>query len=112
MAEGFEKTIEYLRVSDGNHPCANWLDQRDKTARARIQAAIDKVSRGLRKLVKPLGDGVFEIKIDFARGYRIYFGEDGPKIIVLIFGGDKTSQTEDIKTAKALWRDYEKNKKL
>jgi len=53
-----------------------------------------------------LGDGVWELKIDFGPGYRVYYGEDGPIIVVLLCGGDKGSQDRDIAKAKDYWRDY------
>jgi putative addiction module killer protein len=55
---------------------------------------------------RALGSGVSELKIDFGPGYRVYFGEDGPKIVVLLLGGDKSSQERDIEKAKAFWEDY------
>jgi len=107
-----ERKAEYLQAADGTYPCADWLDDLDKSTRARIKANIDKVCRGLRKPVKALDDGVFEIKIDHGPGYRIYFGEEGAKFIILLLGGDKKTQVEDIRKAKELWRSYETNKKL
>jgi putative addiction module killer protein len=53
-----------------------------------------------------VGEGVFELKIDFAAGYRVYFGQDGKIIVVLLCGGDKSSQDADIKRAKQYWKDY------
>lgn len=55
---------------------------------------------------RSVGDGVKEIKIAFGPGYRVYFGEDGDTLVVLLFGGDKGSQDADIKTAKKYWADY------
>jgi putative addiction module killer protein len=55
---------------------------------------------------RALGTGVSELKIDFGPGYRVYYGEDGPTIVVLLLGGDKSSQERDIEKAKAFWEDY------
>jgi len=54
---------------------------------------------------KPLGDGICELKFDFGPGYRIYFAEDGDVIVILLCGGDKNSQVQDIKTAKMYWQE-------
>ena len=56
--------------------------------------------------IRSLGDGVSELKVDFGPGYRVYFGEDGPRVVVLLIGGDKGSQQRDIAKAKDYWRDY------
>ena len=75
---------------------------------ARVSAFIDRVAAGGgKKNVKPLGDGVYEIKIDVGPGYRVYFGEDERAIILLLVGGDKRTQSKDIDTAKHYWRQYE-----
>ena len=55
---------------------------------------------------EPVGAGVMELKIDVGPGYRVYFGQVGNKLVVLLNGGDKSSQSKDIKTAHAYWADY------
>jgi putative addiction module killer protein len=55
-------------------------------------------------IVKPLGDGVSELKIDYGPGYRLYYAMSGKTVVLLLIGGDKTTQTQDIKTAKAYWK--------
>lgn len=106
------KKVEYLTLEDGSQPILDWLDKLDKNMNARVGASVEKLRVGLTKNVKPLKDGVFEIKMDFGSGYRVYFGEVGKTLILLIFGGDKGSQDKDILRAKDLWKKYEKNKKL
>jgi putative addiction module killer protein len=61
---------------------------------------------------KSVGSGVFEYKIDFGPGYRIYFGRDGDTLIILLGGGTKKRQNNDIQTAQARWTDYKRRKKL
>lgn len=75
--------------------------------RAVIDAYIDRVAiGGGRKNIRALKDGLFEIKVDKGPGWRVYFGEDGKSIILLLLGGNKTDQNRDIKKAKEYWRMY------
>ena len=85
---------------------ATWLDGlRDLRARARIQARIERVATGNPGDVKPAGEGVSELRIDYGPGYRVYFKRRGRKLIILLAGGDKSSQAKDIKAALRLARD-------
>lgn len=84
---------------------AAWLrDLRDRRARARIQVRIDRLSLGNPGDAKPVGEGVSELRIDYGPGYRVYFVRRGQTLIVLLAGGDKSTQAQDIKTALALAR--------
>ena len=84
---------------------AQWLDRlRDIQARARIQARLDRMAGGNPGDVKPVGEGVSELRIDFGPGYRVYFKARGRELIVLLAGGDKSTQANDIKTALRLAR--------
>ncbi len=85
---------------------SDWLESlRDKVARARIQSRILRLRTGNPGDVKPVGEGVSELRIDHGPGYRVYFVCQGSKLIVLLAGGDKTSQTKDIRTALKLARE-------
>jgi putative addiction module killer protein len=84
-----------------------WLRKlRDAKARARIQARILRLSMGNASDVKPVGGGISEMRIDYGPGYRVYFLRRGEELIVLLCGGDKTTQDEDIKDAKAIARQW------
>jgi putative addiction module killer protein len=82
---------------------ARWLaGVRDRRAVARINARIRRLSLGNPGDVKPVGEGVSELRIDYGPGYRVYFVQRGPELIVLLAGGDKRSQDRDIALAIAL----------
>jgi len=84
---------------------AQWLDGlRDIKARARIQARVERLATGNAGDVKPVGEGVSELRIDYGPGYRIYFTKRGRELVILLAGGDKSTQTGDIKTALRLAR--------
>ncbi|TKB95196.1 MAG: type II toxin-antitoxin system RelE/ParE family toxin [Nitrospira sp.] len=79
---------------------AHWLDRlRDIRARARIQVRIERLETGNAGDVRPVGEGVSEMRIDYDPGYRVYFTKRGREMVVLLAGGDKRTQTTDIKTA-------------
>ena len=82
---------------------ANWIDSlRDQRAVAAILRRIARMERGLFGDVEPVGEGVSELRIDQGPGYRVYFIKTGKTVVVLLCGGDKSTQKKDIKAAKAL----------
>lgn len=82
-----------------------WLDGlRDIHGRARVQARIERLAAGNAGDVKPVGEGVSELRIDYGPGYRVYFTKRGHEVIILLAGGDKSTQAGDIKTALRLAR--------
>ena len=84
---------------------AQWLDSlRDIHARARVLARVERLAAGNPGDVKPVGEGVSELRIDYGPGYRVYFTMRGRTLIILLAGGDKRTQTTDIKTALRLAR--------
>ena len=93
---------------DGRIPFRQWLGELDTAVRARIQARILRFETGNLGDHKEVGDGVWEARMDFGPGYRLYFGRKGREIVVLLAGGDKGTQKRDIKRAKALWSKHEK----
>lgn len=84
---------------------AKWLDNlRDIQAKARVLVRIERLASGNAGDVKPVGEGVSEMRIDYGPGYRVYFTKRGSELIILLAGGDKSSQSGDIKTALRLAR--------
>ncbi len=105
--EATPKELLIYETADGRSPFEEWLScLRDVTGRALIRKRINRVRLGNLGKNRSLGDGVWELKIDFGPGYRVYYGEDGPRIVVLLCGGDKGSQERDIAKAKDYWRNY------
>ncbi len=87
---------------------AHWLDGlRDLTARARVQVRIERLSSGNPGDVAPISEGVSEMRIDVGPGYRVYYKRRGTALIILLAGGDKSTQARDIKTALELARNLE-----
>ena len=82
------------------------LNLRDRRARLRVQARIDRLSEGNPGDVKPVGSGICELRIDCGPGYRVYFMRNGALIIVLLVGGDKSTQDADIKRAILIAKDW------
>ena len=84
---------------------AKWLDNlRDIKAKARVLVRIERLATGNVGDVKPVGEGISEMRIDYGPGYRVYFTKRGSEVIILLAGGDKSSQSGDIKTALRLAR--------
>jgi putative addiction module killer protein len=84
---------------------AKWLDDlRDLQARARVQARIERLAAGNPGDVEPVGEGVSELRINYGPGYRVYFKKRGRALIILLAGGDKTTQAKDIRAALRLAR--------
>lgn len=82
-----------------------WLDGlRDIRARARVQVRIERLAAGNPGDVEPVGEGVSEMRIDYGPGYRVYFKRQGREVVILLAGGDKRTQSADIKTALRLAR--------
>ena len=96
-----------LEFTDGTKPFRKWFFKlRDTEGRAHIRKRIRQAEEGNFGDYRYVGDGVFEFKISKGPGYRIYFGIDRDTLIIIISGGDKSSQTRDIEKAKGLWRVY------
>jgi putative addiction module killer protein len=100
---------EYLDRS-GRSPFAAWSDRLNREAAAKVAAALARMQQGNFSNAKGVGAGTYEYRIDFGPGYRIYFGKEGDRLVILVGGGTKNRQQEDIKTALARWQDYKQRK--
>lgn len=101
------KRVIFYQDARGREPLNDWLNGlRDPMTRKRIIDRIFRLENGNYGDSKSLKDGVFELRLSFGPGYRLYFGEDGDTLVVMLCGGDKRSQTQDIATAKAYWKEY------
>lgn len=105
--EALERKIEYYVSDRGEQPFRDWLlALQDKEGRRKIWVQIDRLSLGNLGKCKSVGDGVMEAKIDFGPGYRVYFGLVGKTLIILLCGGDKSTQRQNIRTARTYWADF------
>ena len=100
---------QYVRV-DGKSPFDAWLEGLDDPAAARVVTAVTRIEQGNFSSVKGVGGGVFESRIDFGPGLRIYFGKDGATLVILLGGGTKKRQARDILDAQRCWQDYKQRK--
>jgi putative addiction module killer protein len=103
--------MELLRYQreDGGEPFTEWLNAlRDKAAEASIRVRLRRVEAGNFGDCEPVGDGVTELRVHVGAGYRVYFGRHGKAFVILLCGGDKSSQAADIKRAKELWTEWKR----
>jgi putative addiction module killer protein len=109
--QSFPYELEYFVSESGRIPFKQWLDDlRDVSARAKIRVRLDRVRLGNIGDSRSVGDGVSELRVDHGPGYRIYFGQEGKRIILLLLGGDKTTQERDIVQAKKFLTDYKRRR--
>ncbi len=102
--------LEYLDLN-GRSPFAAWFDGLHAQAAAKVAVAITRIEQGNFSKVKSVGGGVMEYKIDFGPGYRVYFGQDGTRLVIVLGGGTKHRQQDDIRLAQARWADYKQRKR-
>ena len=101
---------EYLD-SRGGSPYAKWFDGLNAQAAAKVIVAVTRMAHGNLSSIKGVGAGVHECRIEFGPGYRVYFGRDGDRLVILLGGGTKKRQQNDVQKAQALWRDYKVRKR-
>lgn len=101
--------VQRYAREDGAVPLSEWLAQlRDARARAKLEIRFRRVSLGLFGDIKPVGEGVVELREDIGAGYRVYVGRHGTALVILLCGGDKRSQDTDIRLAKEYWQDWKR----
>jgi len=110
--EVFPYTIEYYLTQAGEKPFKKWLEAiNDIRARQKVRIRLDRVRLGSLGKNRSVGEGVFELKIDYGPGYRVYYAIEERTVILLLLGGDKSSQKGDIILARKYWKDHKRRKK-
>jgi putative addiction module killer protein len=102
--------LQYESV-DGHCAFADWFGALEPTTAARVTGTLARMGLGNRGDTKSVGRGVLEARLDFGPGYRIYFGQDGERLIILLAGGSKQRQQRDIALSQALWAEYKSRKR-
>jgi putative addiction module killer protein len=103
------QVLEYLDAS-GRSPFRRWFDDLDATAAAKIGTYLYRLEQGNFSRVEGVGSGVFELRIDFGPGFRVYFGKDGETVVILLGGSAKKRQQAAIDAAHKAWQDYRRRK--
>lgn len=104
-----ERQLEIYLTEDGRAPFSEWVDTlRDEKAQAKIRVRLDRVRLGNLGDWAAVGEGVGELRIHYGPGYRVYFGQVGSTLVLLLCGGDESTQAQDIRTAQTYWRDYQR----
>lgn len=96
---------------DGSTRFGSWFARLNSEAARKVTTALYRLGLGNYSNVKGVDSGVFEYRINFGPGYRIYFGKDGDRIVILLCGGSKKRQQSDIETAQELWQEYKREKR-
>ena len=105
------EVLDYLS-DDGKDPYMQWLAElTDRQARARILVRVQRMAAGNFGDCKPIQEGVWELRIDWGPGYRVYYAQAGKRLILLLVGGDKRKQQADITAALAYWNDWQHRRK-
>ena len=101
---------EYVDAGGHNH-FREWASKLDPNVRASIDKSVFRLGEGNPSTAKPEGKGVSALRLDFGPGYRVYFGQDGSQLVILLAGGAKKRQQDDIHLAQTLWAEYKKRKR-
>jgi len=105
-------TFEIREYTESGHsPFSEWFDSLDAVTAARVDKYIRRLEAGNFGAAKALDEGIFELRLDFGPGYRVYYGRDGKTIIILLGGGSKRRQSHDIAAAIARWKKFKQTKK-
>ena len=109
MSEVVPQELEEYTTEEGRAPFSDWLrEMRDREARVRVRVRLDRLTLGNFGDSKALGAGLHELRIDHGPGYRVYFGRVGDRIVLLLCGGSKKSQSQDLELAHGYWQDYKR----
>jgi putative addiction module killer protein len=101
------KTIVVYADEDGEEPYTQWLESlKDEKTKERIRLRVRRLENGLYGDCAPVGEGVSELRLFFGAGFRVFFGEEDGNIVILLCGGDKSTQQRDIKAAKKYWQEH------
>ena len=107
MRRAHPREVEVYQTPNGREPFTEWLESvQDLKTRRRIQARMNSLKIGNFGDFQFVGDGIFELRLHFGAGYRIYYSQIGNTIVLLLCGGSKSGQTRDINRAKTYWRQY------
>jgi putative addiction module killer protein len=110
--ENLPYTLSYYLTEAGDKPFKEWLDGlKDIMARQKVRIRLDRVRLGNLGKNRSVGEGVYELKIDYGPGYRVYYGLDKKTVVLLLLGGDKAFQRKDITQARTYWEDYKRRKR-
>jgi putative addiction module killer protein len=104
-------TIREYVDQRGRSPFADWFEDLDARAAAKVTVALARIEMGNLSNVKGVGGGVLEHRVDWGPGYRVYFGRDGAALVILLAGGTKSRQQRDIRAAQERWADYRRRRK-
>ncbi len=109
---GYTHVRRVVRYQSANSkvPFKEWIDYLDIKTRNRIETRVDRLAGGNAGDYRSVGGGIFEMRLHFGPGYRIYYAYDGFEIVLLLLGGDKSTQADDIWKAKIFWQDHQKRK--
>ena len=109
--ETFPYTISYYLTKTGGKPFKEWIDSlKDIVARQKVRIRLDRIRLGNLGKNRSIGEGVYELKIAHGPGYRVYYGLEKKAVVLLLLGGDKSSQKKDIAQAKIYWEDYKRRR--
>ena len=112
IAYNMNMEVKIYRDEQGSEPFIEWLESiRDKTSQARIRARLRRIELGNLGDHRSIGEGIFELRLQFGPGYRVYCGQIDEKIILLLAGGVKKTQQRDIIKAKHYWYDDKRSQK-
>jgi putative addiction module killer protein len=106
--EATPKIITAYETASGKKPFEEWVEGLDHIVASRVEARINRLIQGNLGDVKPVGEGVSELRLAFGSGFRVYFAQFQNEIIVLLCGGDKSSQSKDIEIAHNYWADFKR----